>query len=309
VNGQRLQRMPSGRLYVVDTINGGVHDVDVIVLSCLDARATRDAEVIRHARSAGQVIVVDIDDYLWALPTDHLFYPSIEPIAESARHLLQAASLVTVSTPFLSRALATLRPKLPVRFLVPNYVELDLWRPVRPGTMVGWVGCVHEHDRADFQIMAEGVVPWLRERGLPFYHGGALPHGPSARDVLSYDNVVTAPATRFLDYPKLWDPLRVALCPIAPGAFGHSKSWCKGLEACARGIPFISSDHPEYRALGVGRIAREPADWARHLDELQDPEVYAAECAASRRRAEQLSIRANGHRWEETLLAAAGGGP
>ena len=109
------------------------------------------------------------------------------------------------------------------------------------------------------------------------------------------------PATDLPSYPRLWDPLGVALIPIENSSFGAAKSWCKGLEACARGIPIIASAHPEYEALGVARIVRRPRDWVRHLEELSDPDLRAAEGLANRARAQELSITNHWQEWDDAL--------
>lgn len=120
-------------------------------------------------------------------------------------------------------------------------------------------------------------------------------------DVLDYASVLERRAQPIDSYPLLWDPLRVALCPLGSEAFSRAKSWVKPLEAAARGIPFVASDHVEYRSLGFGRIAKTPGDWVRHLEELEDPETYARECAENRRGAERLALEHNWTRWERVL--------
>jgi hypothetical protein len=112
------------------------------------------------------------------------------------------------------------------------------------------------------------------------------------------------PAVEIGSYPSLWRPLRTALCPIENSSFGLAKSWVKSLEACARGIPFIASDHPAYRELQARRLVKKPGDWWRHLNELQDPDVHAAESERNRSIAEQYSIATNWQHWDQVLRYA-----
>ena len=56
--------------------------------------------------------------------------------------------------------------------------------------------------------------------------------------------------------------------------FNYAKSFIKGLEYAAAGVPFVSSWSPEYEFLaqnGVGRVARNKSEWDYHLSELMDP--------------------------------------
>ena len=301
---KQIQAARDGTLIVQDE-QGTLHDdCDVILWHRWMGEGAADA--IRRARATGQIVVNDVDDYYWAIPQSNTAKAFTDPRRnpqynrEIYRDVIKASSLVTVSTPFLKRALERWGPPVEI---VPNFITLDRWPAKAPGKLIGWVGNISWRG-ADLQILTSSVIPWLRERGLPFYHGGHM-NDRSAKQLLGYDNVTVRPGVDLPSYPRLWDPLRIALIPIEMSTFGHAKSWVKGLEACARGIPFIATDHPAYRELGVGRLAKKPRDWTRHLDELQDPDVYAKEAAACRARAQELSIGRNWQEWDVVLRAAA----
>ena len=230
--GRQLRSADDGTIIVVDE-HGGVHDdCDVLLLQRWMGEGMPEA--ILRARAAGQFVVSDLDDQFWAIPrghtardfTDPKFNPTYN--REIYRKVLAASSLVTVATPYLARLVERWGP--PVR-LIRNYVPLDLWRSRPPGRLIGWVGAIPWRG-ADLQLLTPTVIPWLRERGLPFYHGGHMNAQPrSASQILGYDRVTVRPATDLPSYPRLWDPLGVALIPIENSSFGAAKSWCKGLEA------------------------------------------------------------------------------
>jgi glycosyltransferase involved in cell wall biosynthesis len=70
------------------------------------------------------------------------------------------------------------------------------------------------------------------------------------------------------------------LVPLNLVPFSEAKSYLKGLEYAASGIPFVASPTYEYRLLakeGIGRIASTPDEWRDHVTELLDPDVRAAE--------------------------------
>lgn len=302
---RQINARGDGTLVLLDEAGNWHDDCEIILMQRWMGEKMPAA--IRRARAVGQVIVNDVDDYFWDIPRSNVARQHTDPTRHPAynrdiyRATIKASDAVTVSTPFLARALERWGP--PVH-LIRNYIALDRWSAKPPGERIGWVGAIPWRG-ADLQILAPTVVPWLRERGEPFYHGGHLENGRSARELLRYENVVTLSATDLPRYPQLWDPLGVALVPLENSTFNQAKSFVKGLEACARGVPFIASNHSEYRWLGAGRIVRRPREWVEHLDVLRDPAVRIAEGAANRERAEELSIERNWTEWDVVLRDVA----
>lgn len=303
VLGRNVGPGEDGRLSVQDPNGEWWGDRDVLVFSRWMSRHA--PALIRRAREAGQVLVNDLDDFFWALPEDHPAVIATDPERQPDYNrdnyaaTFRESSLITTSTPWLAeRVSAELAPEVPVR-VVRNYVDLRAWPRRDPGRFVGWVGATAGR-RSDLEVL-RGVVPWLAERGIPFYHGGAIPGEPRIADVLSYSMVTVRQHQPPQNYPRLWDPMRIALIPLGPEPFSQAKSWCKALEACARGIPFVASDHPEYRALGTGRLASTPEEWVAHLEDLRDPAAYAADAAANRKVAERFSIARSWETWASVL--------
>lgn len=306
---RNLAETPSGRIAIQDPSGEWLHDRDVIILQRWMGENT--AEKIERAKDAGQVIINDVDDNYWDFPESHSAAQSTDPTINKAfnrehyRETVAASSLITVSTPHLAESLASWGP--PVR-AVRNYIDCAFWPSRPPGDYIGWVGGLPWRGN-DLEILRETVVPWLRERKQFFYHGGdvsALSGNSTvtAGDRLGYDRITTRPLSTLFDYPRLWEPLRVALIPIDDTEFGRCKSWVKGLEAAARRIPFIYSAHDEYEELGAGLCARTPEDWVRHLEALEDPDVYQQLSVAGRQRAEELDINNHWGEWSKVLLEA-----
>lgn len=298
VLGREIQAATGDGRFMLKDEYGGIHDnCDIVLMQRYMGENAVSA--IKRAQATGQTIVNDVDDFYWAFPRTHVSRNMVDSKdshnTKHYREILKASSFVTVSTPWLQKAISKWNPDVRV---ARNYVPLDKWEPKPPGEYIGWVGVIPWRD-TDLQQLLPTVIPWLKEHNRPFYHGGEWPDGRKARDILGH-RTITRLATPLPDYASLWDPLQIALIPLENSTFNQAKSWCKGLEACARGIPYISSKHAEYEALG-GRIARRPYEWAKHLDELQDPSVYAEECAQSRARAEELSMDRNWREWESVL--------
>lgn len=303
VLGRAIGPGEDGRLAVKDLDGIWREDRDVLVFSRWMSKHA--PELLRQAREAGQVLVNDLDDLFWGLPPEHPVSLCTDPERdpdynrENYRATFPESSLITVSTPRLAEVASDWGPAVRV---IRNRIDLDAWPERPPGRYVGWVGSTAGRE-SDLEVL-RAVVPWLREHDEPFYHGGRVPGEPRMADVLGYENVVERAAQPIGTYPRLWDPLRLALCPLGPSDFSQAKSWVKPLEACARGIPFIASDQPEYYELGAGRLAASPEEWVRHLKALEDPVTQAADCKTNRKSAEQLTIAEGWAAWADVLREA-----
>lgn len=305
----QFESAPDGHLRV-QTPQGEWHDdCDIVILQrWMKKDFHKDA---KRAMACGQVLVYDVDDNYWALPKTNIAHtytnPSKFPDFNRDAYLknLSAANAITVSTPTLANQLARCGPPV---FLVRNYIDIQMWKPRDPSEpgLVGWVGGLpwRGHDLA---LLRQGVVTFLKENGLPFYHGGHIDQegAPKAYEQLGLpaSQVKTKPLCDMQGVPDLWSPISLAVIPLEDTVFNRSKSWVKGLEACASGLPFIASKLPEYQALGVGRLVDQrsssaPQDWVDNLLELLVPDTRAAESARNRARAEQLSIQANWKEWD-----------
>jgi glycosyltransferase involved in cell wall biosynthesis len=102
--------------------------------------------------------------------------------------------------------------------------------------------------------------------------------------------------------------LDVGLVPLADNAFNRAKSWLKGLEMAAVGVPFVATPTEQYRALhaeGMGLLAESPRQWEGLVKRLVRDEGYRAEQAwQGRERAERWTVEANAERWVDAWSAA-----
>jgi hypothetical protein len=78
----------------------------------------------------------------------------------------------------------------------------------------------------------------------------------------------------------------IGIVPLRDTPFNRAKSAIKGLEYAAAGVPFIAQNLDSYASLrndlGVGRIAKRPTDWIRHIKELLDVDIRREEAARNR---------------------------
>jgi glycosyltransferase involved in cell wall biosynthesis len=298
---------PDGHLMVMGTDQRWHDDCDVVVFQRWMHEA--GADMARRARAAGQVIVQDVDDQFWALPTTNIARKTTDPSSrkdfnrDHYRRMIAASSAVICSTASIAGSLSRLGPPVSV---CRNAIDIDRWHVRDPGQdgMVGWVGGIAWRGN-DLPLLKGVLGPFLDRYGLPFYHGGHDPNPQvgKAWDQLGLDpaRVAHMPIVDIGRYPELWAPINLAVIPLEDSTFNRGKSWLKGLEAAACGLPFIASKLPEYERLGCGRLAKTGSQWTAHLEALVDPEVRRVEGAANRRRAEELSIARQWQQWDTVL--------
>ena len=174
---------------------------------------------------------------------------------------------------------------------------------------VGWVGGIQWRAN-DLQVLRPTLPQFLLDYDLPIYHGGDsdVPGVPKLYEQIGIDphktRCAVAPLCHIAEYPRLWDPINLALVPLERHPFNVRKSHLKGLEASACGIPFIYSNHmPEYEAFGAGIGAdnSKPATWRAALESLLDPDTRREQGAANRAVAEQWDITRQWQHWDKAF--------
>lgn len=282
------------------------------------------ADEIQRARANGQIVVNDVDDWFLGLsPSNHAFnatHPrrvrdvpatfagkvaaaTFDSDRNHYMRILAASSALTVSTPYLRERYGEHMHGMPIHVL-PNAIDPDRWgadqpdRSTRPGrTCYGWVGAIPWRSTGDLPALS-----WLGEfaerHDLSLLHAGYLP----AKDWKTFADYVhadpermrTLPMESIDKYPRLFAPLDVGFVPLEDAPFNRAKSYVKGIEYAAAGVPFIASALPEYQRLhdefGIGRTVRKFRDWQRHATALLDPETRALEAKANREALEPLTI-------------------
>lgn len=278
----------------------------------------------RRARAAGQLVIHDVDDWFWGLDPANRAHATT-----SARHnrehnrghyraAVSAADAVTCSTPFLAKRI---RERFGVQtILLRNTVDTRAYlpNPVRArddDLTIGWVGALAWRS-GDLETLAPFLDGWLAANKSTFTHRGRFPtdtDGDRAHDRLRVDPARTdqgMPACPPWSYPDLLRGIDIGLVPLADVPFNRAKSWIKGLEYAAAGIPFVAARLPEYEALaahGAGLLASTPQEWIGHLDTLRDPDQRARVRAAGMHAADRLDLRERWIDWQETyegLLAS-----
>jgi glycosyltransferase involved in cell wall biosynthesis len=252
--------------------------------------------------------VVDLDDDLYKIPRENKAYryvqPSLSPLrnTDHLRRAVRAADLVTVTTPALARRYARGRS-----VVLPNYVPASYLRlPPRPlpagPVSVGWTGTLHTHPH-DLESTKGGVATALLRTGAAMHVVG---DGERVREALVLPDTVSLTTTGWVPLPLYtarMNEIDVGIVPLHASAFNQGKSWLKGLEMSALGIPFVASNTQPYvelhRAHGLGLIARSPHEWTEKLTLLIRDEDYRITHGEAAREtvAASFTIEQNAERW------------
>lgn len=284
-------------------------DSDVIVFQ-RPAKLTT-LECMPFYQRAGIAVVVDVDDDFSCLHPNHpahdAFNPSLSPDVNH-RHLHRAcaiADLVTVTTPALAERYGGHGRVAVLPNCVPASI-LDL--PFKDnGKTLGWSGAVQMHP-GDLEATRGGVAEALRRSGWDFHVVGP---SDGVRQALALDQEPSETgwvATE--DWHEALGQIDVGIVPLGTSRFNAAKSWLKGLEYAARGIPFVASPLPEYQALaeeGIGILAADRSrNWRAQLGQLMSDESLRWEMATKGREivAEYHLMETNGWRWVEAWQTA-----
>ena len=283
-------------------------DADVVVMQRISHEHLTAA--VPLIRSKGVAVVIDVDDDLAAIhpgnPAFYAFHPAHPPATHSWRNVVESCRLathVTVSTEALTRHYAAhgrvsvLRNAVPERYLTVDHPDSDL---------LGWGGSVRSHPN-DLQVIGTAVARLTRE-GRVFRVVGPPTH---VREHLGLDH--EPPSTGTLDMHTEWPhelaQLGIGTVPLADTRFNRAKSWLKGMEMAALGVPFVASPRAEYlrlHSLGVGVTAATSGDWYRLLDRLtRNGNLRLEMSERGRDVARRHTIEKTAWRWAEAWLTAA----
>lgn len=268
---------PNRGFGIKETSDTGIFGFSIVCLKLImDAWTPKQIEI---ARGLGQKVIVDIDDFHEGLTPANRAYHVTDPELNKKSNrdhyvkVIQAADIVTVSTPFLLDHYSGQRDNV---YMVRNGVNVNQFdkrkhRNMKP--VLGWAGAV-AYRNGDLEQLRDWLPNFLEEHDLYFHHAGADPQAPSFAEVTGVDpiRVTTSPLCTVSEYAAGLK-FDIGLVPLNNIPFNEAKSNIKGLEYAAAGIPFVASPLPEYRLLhedGVGLLADTPDDWRSQISTLMD---------------------------------------
>lgn len=297
---------------MVTGANKAIHGWDIIVMKLVmhrDVLTNMD-----RAAELGQKVVVDVDDFFDGLaPTNRAFDttdPNNSPDnnREIYAEIIRKSFAVICSTQFLFDYYSKIHKNV---FLVRNAIDLNRYRRKNHmmnnyrKTTIGWVGATPWRS-GDLEELSGFLNNYLIANNFDFHHSGHTTNAPTAASQLMIDQnrVSTMNLAPISDYPKLFEKIDIGIVPLRDITFNQAKSYIKGLEYVAAGIPFVASPSPEYKFLfdaGIGRIANTPEEWMYHFDELRNRKMRRDESQENLELVKQFSIEAQGDNWEATM--------
>ena len=263
--------------------DGGIFGFDTTVLKLLMHQSVPG--LINLMRQRGERVIVDVDDFHFAMHEENVAFrgtdPRVNPENNRAHYerSMRYADVVTVATDYLANFYS--RRCRDVR-VIRNSVVVEDFTPVEQPEVptFGWIGGTLWRS-GDIETLESWLPGFAKRYGVGVHHVGHIPNDANhfgARAGLA--RVATSPMCLVRDVPKALQNIHVGLVPLTSNPFNESKSFLKGLEYAASGIPFIASPTDEYLSLardGVGRIAYTPDEWVDHATELLDRDLRVAE--------------------------------
>ena len=289
-----------------------VHGWDIIVFKLIMQRQV--LEQMDKAIDMGQKIIVDVDDFFDGLEKTNRAYEATDPEKnpdnnrEIYAKIIEKSFAIITSTQFLFDYYSKIHKNV---FLVRNAIDLHRYEKVNKHrrqhhrTKIGWVGATPWRS-GDLQELSGFIGKYLEQNNIRFHHSGHVVNSPAAADQLNINPKLVSLSNLcpISDYPRMFDQIDIGIVPLRDVPFNHAKSFIKGLEYAAAGIPFIASDLPEYRYLfeaGIGRLAKTEDDWIYHFDELLNKELRNDEASINRKLLDDFSIEKRGDDWDATM--------
>lgn len=249
-------------------------------------------------------LVYETDDDLFSIePVNWQAYSkySRPDVLDAARHSVQVADLVTVSTPHLAEVMAAHNPNVVV---LPNMIPamvLELPAPYGDRPAVGWMGGASHG--LDIQVIGRPLRTFLNRN--PGWDAVLI--GQDYRPTIGHGRCGFIPWTHITDDPAGFYSsidFDIGLAPLRHSEFNRSKSCIKALEYAARGIPVIATDIEPYRDFvlhGVtGFLVRYEHEWLKYLSELAaDEGLRQSMGAKAREHARAFTIEENWRLWEQ----------
>lgn len=249
------QDTPKGRIPIALT-----HDIDYDIVIIQRPAHPAMQSMIQLWQKKGVEVVIDLDDNFMRVDPRNLVwkkYAAEGRSFEGIKYALGMADRVVFSTQHLADAYARyVKGRAFIRRnCLPNHAYAQQTRVGEP-TSIGWAGFVGTHP-TDLQVISKPVRELVRKGHFTFVHVG---------NPLNVERILGVPIDSqggcpIMEYPGKLDAMDIGLVPLAINDFNKSKSYLKGLEYMARGIPAVATATDEYRLLEGCTIVDTPKDW------------------------------------------------
>lgn len=286
------------------TVHEVFTDADLIIIQ----RPVRQAwtSILAAAKRQGIATIVEIDDDYDSIHKLNLAYKDHDPTEMDNPHWVReackVADRITGSTPALEKY------GYDGRFSVLRNCVPESALSITPNTqynapVIGWSGTVQTHP-TDLQATKGAVGQVIAKNKLPL---GIVGDGEDVLTFLELPWQTPVNTTGWVpreDYLQaMADTMTIGIVPLEISPFNQAKSALKGIEMAALGIPFVASNTREYERLeayGIGKTAKGPGDWRRHLQRLIDRPAERDKLSKQYRETlynEGMTYEASAHQW------------
>jgi glycosyltransferase involved in cell wall biosynthesis len=221
---------------------------------------------------------------------------------------MDLADALITSTPFLHNYYKEKYPNKPI-YLVRNGVDTQYFKMRKDNSglfpTVGWVGATPWRSN-DLETLNPFVGKYIEDNKLRFHHSGSIINAPTVQEQMGIPikNFSSQPMKPILTYGELFRRMDIGLVPLNEVEFNRAKSFIKGLEYAAAGVPFIAEDMEEYSYLhkeyGIGRVAKTEDQWLSHLEDLKNPKTRNIERQNNYKLVKEFhTMESRGKDWDE----------
>jgi glycosyltransferase involved in cell wall biosynthesis len=288
-----------------------IHGWDIVVLKLMMLEQIVDN--IPKAQAIGQKIVIDVDDFHEGLEKTNMAYSATDPKTNPKNNRehyfkgMELADALITSTPFLKQFYEKKYPGKPV-FMVRNSLDLKNFsmRKDKSGLypIVGWVGATPWRS-GDLETLAGFMGNFIEKNNLRFHHSGHIINAPTVQEQMNIPpkRFSTEGMKPILTYGEMFRRMDIGLVPLREVEFNKAKSFIKGIEYAAAGVPFIAEDIEEYSYLyneyGIGRVAKTEDQWLSHLEDLKNPKTRNIERQNNYKLTKEFhTIEVRGSEWD-----------
>lgn len=240
------------------------------------------AEQVRLWVAEGRRVVIDQDDCFDTVSPRHRVYGTYE--TESMHLACKHATAVIASTPAIAERYGyghatVVRNRVPEwRLHMQRSRERDD-RDTYPLWVV-WYGSLGSHPDDPAQVGGALGLP-MRVTDAEFVMFGPVEEVPTVAQQLGHDGPVHARGYYSTDgLMRNLPECDLGIVPLELSPFNEAKSYLKGLEMAAAGLPVLASPTPEYRRMasqGACMLAETPADWREYGGMLLGDDRFRAE--------------------------------
>jgi glycosyltransferase involved in cell wall biosynthesis len=278
---------------------------DIIIVRGIMAK---DYVTLRRLQDAGKVIVWDIDEYLFDIPSNHPKAATFTPLdRELHSDLFQMADFVAVRHVEMGQELQ----KPDQAIVLPDMVEMDWILPSSTTRTPGRFDIVcfaDETRQEDVDILDDVITECIQE--LPTAHVtfvGCVPAG--IRELLGTTELkidripFPSPKDHFRILSHM--PMDLALVPRTTHLYNAWGSEGDIMEMLAKGVPVLASKvggDGDLFNTGLVEWMRDPEDWKTriqaHYESTQDPSLQGDRLAETRARYDMSAV---GAQWGAAL--------